>query len=774
MFARLGLVVSSACLAAAPALANDHLGQEQTASSLEVRSGQFLVSNPNEYALVLKQIEAGDTIVLANGQWRDFEIVITGQGTAAAPITLMAQDAGKVVLTGQSSLRIGGEHIVVKGLVFKDGYSPRGEVVSFRRSKQDIAKHSRVTEVVIDGFSKPDRYESDYWVGMYGKNNRFDHNHLVGKTNKGVTFAIRLDSEESRENGHRVDHNYFGPRPVLGSNGGETLRIGTSKYSMFNSNSVVERNVFDRTDGEVEIISSKSGRNTFRENTFLKSRGTLTLRHGDDNVVERNVFLGGGKDHTGGIRVINRNQTVRGNYMEGMRGVDFSSALAVMNGVPNSPVNRYVEVENARIESNSILNSRRVAFNVGADEERSAAPSKTTFTNNLLSGLDGESFVESYDDISGISFAGSRVAAGKVQEQLASKMTLAGVDMARAENGLLYPTDPALAGVGAPRDLVPVTVDQVGVSWYAKPGDGDVFGASGRVIEVASGEDILAEVVMNASEGDVIALLPGEHIVNRTIPLEKSVTLKAADGVSADDVVVKFARPTLIEMREGANLQIHRLTIDGILAPDSVGNSMIRSTSYPIKSNLLIEMDGVAVRNLEVNKSFNVLSLGKSVLADRVLIKNSSFANITGSIVSAKAETEDYGQYNVEYLTIEGSAFADVGGPIADIYRGGRDESTFGPNVTIRGNQIANVGGAATNSSGASVNLHGVQIARLDGNAVVSSKPFRIVHTVGTPKTWITGNQFADTPEFLLEELIFEGPHRADRSGNVFANEDAQ
>ena len=193
--------------------------------ALPAKAEHYFVRNQNEYAHALKQIEAGDIIILANGEWRDFELVITGKGGKDKPITVISEQAGKVFLTGQSSLRIGGEYILVTGLVFKDGYSPRGEVISFRRNKQDQARNSRVTEMVIDNFSKPDRYESDYWVGMYGRNNRFDHNHLVGKTNKGVTLAVRLDSEESRENGHRIDHNYFGPRPPLGSNGGETLRI---------------------------------------------------------------------------------------------------------------------------------------------------------------------------------------------------------------------------------------------------------------------------------------------------------------------------------------------------------------------------------------------------------------------------------------------------------------------------------------------------------------------------------------------------------------------
>ncbi|MXP31395.1 alginate lyase [Erythrobacter jejuensis] len=731
---------------------------------------QILVSNQQAYFAAAERVEAGDTIVLANGTWRDFELVITGKGRKNAPITVRAEESGKVIFSGQSSLRVGGTYIVVKGLVFRDGYSPRGEVVSFRRSKKDQARNSRMTEIVIDGFSKPDRYESDYWVGLYGSNNRFDHNHLVGKTNKGVTLAVRLDSEESRDNNHRIDHNYFGPRPVLGSNGGETLRIGTSKYSMFTSRTVVENNIFDRCDGEVEIISSKSGANVFRGNLFLRSRGTLTLRHGDDNLVERNVFLGYGKDYTGGIRVINRNQTVRGNYMEGLRGTAFSSALAVMNGVPNSPVNRYVEVSGARIESNTIIDSRRVAFNVGADEERSAAPSDSTFANNLLGGVEGESFLEVYDDISGITFDGNRVLQGGVDDAL-SGLEAAPTAMERADNGLLYPVDQELSSLGAPRDLMPVKLEEVGVAWYPKPGAGSPFGTSGTVTQVEPGEGTLVTALVAAKAGDVLMLAPGEYIVDRTIPIDKPVTLKAVAADESEESVVLFARPSLFELREGADLQLIGITIDGALAPDSVGNSAIRTTTFPIQSNMQIELDGVTVRNLSVNKSFNVLTLGKSTLADRVSIRNSSFADISGAVVSAAAETEDFGQYNVEYLDIAQSSFSNIGGPIATIYRGGRDESTFGPYVAIANNALANVGKAPTNGSGAAIHLHGVQTARVARNALAESAPLRVVHTVGTPVTAVIGNSFAQTPAPVLEELIFEGAPRVDLEGNTLDGE---
>lgn len=747
--ARYGLVVLLWLLAPAPALAE-----------------HFFVRDQGEYARALKQIAAGDVIILANGEWRDFEIVITGKGTKGKPITLISEEAGKVILTGQSSLRIGGEHILVSGLVFRDGYSPRGEVIAFRRTKEDQARNSRVTEVVIDNFSKPDRYDDDYWVGIYGRNNRFDHNHLVGKTNKGVTLAVRLDTPESRDNGHRIDHNYFGPRPVLGSNGGETIRIGTSTYSMFNSGTIVEDNIFDRCDGEVEIISSKSGGNIYRRNVFLRSRGTLTLRHGDGNLVERNVFLGYGKDYTGGIRVINRNQTVRDNYMEGLRGTGFASALTVMNGVPNSPVNRYVQVENARISNNTVIDSARMTLGAGASEERTAPPIKTVFSGNLLGGIADGRFIDVDADISGIAFSDNRQIAGAAQGGIAS-LKPEPAEMVRAANGLLYPADPALSGVGAPRDLAPVSLDQVGVAWYAKPADASQFGASGKVITVLPGEDNLSAAAAQAGAGDVLMLQPGEYIVNRAISLDKPLTIRGAPSDNGAAAAVLLARPSLIELLEGGNIQLQNLVIDGSLAPDAVGNSVIRTGAYPIKSNMMIELDGVTVRNLTINKSFNVITLGKSALADRVVIQNSTFRDITGTVVSAAAESEDFGQYNVEYLDITGSTFENVGGSAAVVYRGGTDESTFGPFVTVRQNSFVNVGKARTGGFSGALVLHGVQNTAVVSNSFDRSAGLKIVHTVGEPDTRVTGNTFDQTPAPVVEELNYDGAPRAEMSGNT-------
>ena len=720
----------------------------------------YFVKNQKDYFTSEQLLKAGDSIVLANGVWKDFEIKFSGEGTREKPITLRPQNKGKVIISGRSNLRISGKYLVVAGLVFKNGYSPTGEVISFRRTKKDLASHSRVTNVVIDHFSKPDRYESDYWVGMYGKHNRFDHNHLAGKTNKGVTFAVRLDSAESQENYHRIDHNYFGPRPVLGSNGGETLRIGTSKYSMFNSHTVVENNYFDRCDGEVEIISSKAGKNIFRGNLFFESSGTLTLRHGDGNLVENNVFLGNGKDHTGGIRVINRDQTVRNNYMEGLRGTGFASALTIMNGVPNSPVNRYVQVDNATIENNSVVDSTRITFNAGSDTERSAPPVNSRFANNLLGGVGSGTFIKIQDDISGIAFTQNLLTNGQIEKPVAG-ISESSTIFSRGENGLLYPEG---SDIGAPQNLQPITRDQVGVKWYPKPSTSEHFG-TGKTIVVEPGEDSLTDAFASASSGDVLKLDAGQYLVNKVLLLDKIVTIEGPKDALAK---ISFARPSLIEVKQGGSLRLSNLTIDGDMAPDSVGNAVIRTTSYPIQSNFLIILNEVTISNLDVNRSFHVITLGKSSFADRISIKNSNFSNISGSILQAAAETEDYGQYNAEYIEVSDSNFNDIGAEVFNIYRGGRDESTFGPHFSLTGSNFMNVGLSKDNVTSASMVLHGVQHSDVSKNNFLDSAPIKVVHTVGRPQTRISDNKAINMPEPILEELNYEGAHRAILSRNQF------
>lgn len=733
------------------------------AQSNLVLATEYLVSDQTQYQKISSQLQAGDKVVLANGVWKDFEIIFSGQGTASNPITLTAETKGKVFLTGQSNLRLSGQYLFVSGLVFKDGYTPTSEVISFRRDKDNLANHARVTEVVIDNYNNPDKYDQDKWVVMYGKHNRFDHSYLAGKRNAGVTMAVRLNTKASQENHHKIDHNYFGPRPILGSNGGETLRIGTSHYSLSNSYTVIENNYFDRCDGEVEIISNKSGQNKILNNVFFESRGTLTLRHGNGNVVQGNVFFGNGKDHTGGIRVINADQVIRNNYMEGLTGYRFGSGLTIMNGVPNSPINRYHQVDNALISQNSLINVDHIQFAAGSDSERSAAPVNSRFENNLVVHKNNIDGISIFDDISGINFSDNivhRVAKPSVNSGFINKY----VELQLAENGLLYPVDEEIAEKGVNKSIKPIKKQQVGPSWYVKKEPIVAFD-SGRVIKVSPKENALIEAVKRASSGDIIELSAGQYTVSKTIFLDKVLTFKG----EKNKVSLLFQRKSLFVIQDKGSLKIVGLNISGKEAPDSAGNVLISNTRLPTIHNFRLEILDSKISDLNVNHSFHVFDSGYRAFADHITIKNTEFSQITGDILRLNKELDDLGIYNAEYVTLDNNRFNNIQGTLVNLYRGGTDESTFGPHFVMTNNHLKHVGNGKRNKSKAVMTIHGAQVTKIKNNRFNQTPKLVINHTVGEPKTLISHNWLTPGMNISVSELHAQGEHTAILKDNVFS-----
>ncbi len=344
-----------------------------------------LVTTESELRSAIAGAQPGDTIVMADGVWTDTDVVFRADGAEGDSVRLRAQTPGGVVLDGSSTLRIAGDYLVVDGLRFEGGTPSGSHVVQFRDGSKQ-ATHSRLTNSTIIDVNPVSRAFDTKWISLYGTHNRVDHNYLKGKTNVGTTLVVWLESgSNARPLYHRIDHNHFGPRPPLGQNGGETIRIGTSTNSMQDAFVTVERNLFERCDGESEIISVKSGANTIRANTFFRSRGALTLRHGNGSRVEGNVFLGQRVDGTGGVRVIGEDHVVVNNYFELLGGTGYESAIALMNGVPDSPLNRYFQVRNVVISHNTIVRARdALTIGAGADSERTLPPEGVVFHNNVI------------------------------------------------------------------------------------------------------------------------------------------------------------------------------------------------------------------------------------------------------------------------------------------------------------------------------------------------------------------------------------------------------
>ena len=206
---------------------------------------------PREVADALQKACGGDTITIADGTYSDLRLVWTENATAENPVVVRAETLGGVKIIGASNLRIAGNGLTVEGLCFTDGYSPEGAVIEFRNGNS-LAFGCRVTECAIIDYNPQKRQTAYDDVVMHGQGNRFDHNTLSGKLNLGLMLGVNLNNEQSGENHHSIDHNLFCNRAVYGSNGAETIRVGTSQQAYTSSLTVIEENVFDHCNGEAK------------------------------------------------------------------------------------------------------------------------------------------------------------------------------------------------------------------------------------------------------------------------------------------------------------------------------------------------------------------------------------------------------------------------------------------------------------------------------------------------------------------------------------------
>ena len=709
-----------------------------TFSCIENESnGLLLVKDVAEFNDAVKNANPGDVITLANGVWKDAELVFEGNGTEENPITLTVEDKGQVTLEGNSNLQLSGEYLHVEGLVFKNGFTPTNAVISFRKNREEMANNCRLTECVIDNYNNPERQVQDYWITIYGKNNRIDHNHIVGKKNLGVTMIVGLDTKESRANNHKIDHNYFGPRPTYGNNGGETLRIGTSHHALENSNTLVESNYFDRTNGEHEIISNKACQNTFKYNTFFECTGTLTMRHGNETLVDGNVFIGNNKPSTGGVRIINETQTVINNYHIGLTGYRFRGAFVMMNGVPNSPPNRYVPVINSKANNNTFIDCDHILFGAGNDSERSQAPRTSEFSGNIIFNKRKKDIFSIKADISGITFKDNLLGASG-ETSIKEGFENADLTLVKNEQGFLIPkSDKIKTEITISPNIA--TKDNTGVTWYSKE-DKTIAFNSGKTIKVEPGINTLYEATKNSEAGDILELESGKtYLITKAAKVNHPLTIKSS---GKEKPVILFERMMALEIQNGGSLSLENISFDGTKSPDYAGNSVISTSKNSMLDNYKLFIDNCEFKDMVVNHSFDVLRVSKGTFADTISIQNSTFKNISGHIAALDKETDDIGAYNVEYFIMKNNTVTDLQGAALRLYRGGKDESTFGPFLEVDHNVFNNVGFGKKNKYKSAMSLYGVQVNDIENNNFSNTAGLNMHLVVGEPIVNVVNNNY--------------------------------
>ena len=736
------------------------------------------VKDAVELKKAIDNATAGDVITLKNGVWKDVAIHFIAKGTERSPITLRAETPGMVSLEGQSYLKFGGEYLTVEGLYFKNGYTPTESVITFKINNDTLGNHCSITNCVIENYNQPHRDKPDHWVEFWGRHNSMDHCYLAGKSNQGPTVRVDIRGNQNIKNYHQITNNHFGPRPRKGGPKAETIQIGDSGTSMSPCNMTIANNLFERCNGEVEVISSKTNFNEFRNNVFYKCEGSLVTRHGNYCTIDGNYFIGDESENVGGVRIINTGHWVTNNYFYNLKGKEFKSPIAVMNGIPKSPLNRYNQVTDVVIAHNSWINcDSPLQFGIGTNisqrevlppsEIRSARPIRTIVANNIIYNEKGDADpIVAHDKIDGVTFKSNlinnqSISFEKVEgveekafeiievgENIFSTKTTfadnvyAGFDFEKIETDLLGNARSVNNAIGAiaiddPKDPMILDKKKYGASWFSneKPE------ITSETFTVSNADD-LSKKLSKAKSGDVIELTEGTFETSNSLVVDKKITIRSKDKNNKARIIYSGVPNTpLFEMQPRGELDLRDIILIG-------KNEQYAFAS--LKENMS-SLYNLKVSGSEISNFKYVLKAYKESFADEITFSNSILKNCKNGIELSE-ETNDRGDYNVEFLTIENCRFEEVSANVIDYYRGGYDESTIGGNLTVRNSTFTKCGSEEKN--GILLNTRGIVNVNIFKNTFENNRVKLIALLWGAKNNSHSENEINNSGKIAVEENL--------------------
>lgn len=735
------------------------------------------VNTIEELNSAIENSKPGDNIILANGVWEDVEIKFIGEGTEDSPIVLKAETEGEVFIEGESNLEISGNFLKVNGLFFRNGHSPTQNVIAFRTSESKVANNSSVSNCVILDFNNLERDQDNLWVQFYGKHNTLEYCYIAGKTNGGPTVRVDLKGNQSIRNYHKIVNNHFGPRPRKGGARGETIQLGSSFTSMSPSNTTIANNLFEECNGEVEIISSKTNFNIIKNNVFYKSEGSVVTRHGNYCSIDGNYFIGDGvNEQYGGIRIVNTGHWVTNNLFYKLKGENFRSPLAIMNGIPKSPLNRYNQVTDVVVAYNTYVDSSSPwQFGVGTNiaqsdvlpksEIRSARPLRTEVVNNVIYNsvgdpnpiiehdkADGVTFKSNVIYNSGVEIANAHGLISKelslteIGEHLSVPITgfddveiYKGFDFETITNDLLGNSREQSNKIGAILSSENVSLDildkdKYGATWFSN----EVEEKEETTHTVTSTEELVVKLKA-AESGDVLMLKEGSYAIAQSLIINKTITIESEGDV---EILYNGEKETpVFQLHPYGKLTLNKIKLKGT------------DTQYAFASlkNNMSNHFGLEVLNSEISNFNYALKVYKQSFSEEITFKNTSILNCENGIELSE-ETNDRGDYNTEYLTIDNCTFNNVKQNVVDYYRGGYDESTIGGNLLVTNSTFINCG--ANEKNKILLNHRGIVNVNISKNTFKNNKIQFVSILWGAKNNMESGNSLMSSGKIKTEENL--------------------
>jgi hypothetical protein len=339
-----------------------------TAVAQSVFAATHLVDSIAALKARVKEAVAGDTIILKNGTYATTgALTVSGRGAPGQPITIAADTIGEVEISGTHGFNIvePAAHIVVSGFKFthaagKNGIGAGTSHVRFTRN---------TFQCVGDG----------PYLNVLGDDPQIDYNEFRDKKTIGSMIAVGGSGSQVARRVW-IHHNYFHDFASTGGTAAEMIRFGLTALALSTGAGIVEHNLFVRCRGENEFISSRSGGNTYRYNTFIDSPSSqMTLRHGNECLVYGNIFR-----NTEGLRIYGDRHQVFSNYFEGNYiGVSLGNGSTEV--IDGGAANGHDRPDHCVIAFNTFIDNR-THYQMSRRAPDGLGATHTTFANNILHG----------------------------------------------------------------------------------------------------------------------------------------------------------------------------------------------------------------------------------------------------------------------------------------------------------------------------------------------------------------------------------------------------
>lgn len=407
------------------------------------------------------------------------EIIVSGDGDISikdtcfdAQVLIRAESVGSITL--ETAAISNSQNITLQGFVL--GPNDASTLLKIVNSKNiKVLRNTFDHKDITDGQTSVVLTESSEEISI-AYNEFLDKNIVVededGQINSGsyIKFQYDDDTETMTTNAH-IHHNYFknivpyvkeGNTTPEGDSDREAIVFGDSGSQDVETNHLIEYNLFEDTDGENEIMTVKTSNNTFSNNTFLNSMGSLSFRLGHDNKAENNYFYGTGNStlvtdanyETGGIRVYGANHTVSNNYMENLSGTSWRSPILIDSGdvSDSSNGNSHEAPTNVTVTDNTLVNNLGGGIFIGRDNY-TIVPKDITISDNLVTGSEGSLFNNYANDDSNTWSGNQSYATGSAVDNEDGTLGAGELEVLSSEPTIIVPTPLSTDDVGPTADI---------------------------------------------------------------------------------------------------------------------------------------------------------------------------------------------------------------------------------------------------------------------------------------------------------------------------------